>query len=39
VRAPCKAPSGAGFTGTGAPLALPWDPYSYKAYPPPRALL
>jgi hypothetical protein len=34
VTAPCKAPSGAGLTGTGVPLALPWGPYSYKAPPP-----
>jgi hypothetical protein len=35
VTAPCKAPSGAGLTGTGVPLALPWGPYSYKAWLPP----
>jgi len=35
VTAPCKAPSGAGLTGTGVPLALPWGPYSCNASPPP----
>jgi len=39
VTAPCKAPSGAGLTGTGVPLALPWGPYSCNASPPPHASL